>query len=470
MGPLLDKIRKTLNSHNMVASGDKVLVALSGGSDSVALLGLLRELSEELGIELFAAHLNHLARGEDSYRDAQFAKEICEQWNIKSYFAEIDVKKEKANLKSSFQETARNLRYEFLKNTLKKINGNKIALGHTTDDQAETVLMNFTRGAGLKGISGMPPVRGEVIRPLIECRKEELLSYLKESSIKFCHDSTNDSKVYLRNRVRAEFIPYLEDNYNPNIVDRLGKMSQLIRDDIDLLDDLTQEYFDKLSFNNIFGEQISLKLNNLNLTKPGLKKRLLLAAIEYIKGDLRRIESGHIIRLDDFCKKGVPGKTLQIPSLIEAVISKGSLILRREKCIEPIEFTSVSRPIEIPGKTELKELGIALNCRLIDRGNLDFNIKKEKEEFFDFEKTGNQISCRFFEPGDRFVPLGMDKAKKVKSFFIDEKIPKNERNRIPILTNGKNDIIWIYGRRISQEFRIREETRKIIAIQGQNLS
>ena len=305
MEPLLNKIRQTLSSHNMIVSGDKVLVALSGGSDSVALLALLRELSTELEIELFAAHLNHLARGEDSYRDAQFIKEICKGWKIKAYLAEKNVKKEREKLKRSFQETARILRYEFLREVLKEIEGDKIALGHTADDQAETVLINLTRGAGLKGISGIPPVRQGLIRPLIECKKKELLSYLEDSSIEFCNDFTNESDVYLRNRVRAYFIPYLKENFNPNIVNRLSDMSHLIRDDMDLLNSLTQEYFDQFSYDKNIRDSISLKLNELNLVKPGLKKRILLAAIEFIKGDLRRIESGHINRLDEFSRKNI---------------------------------------------------------------------------------------------------------------------------------------------------------------------
>lgn len=454
----------------MVSPGDKVLVALSGGSDSVALLALLRELSDELEIELFAAHLNHLARGEDSYRDAEFVKELCGNWNIKSYLAEKDVKKEQEKFKRSFQETARILRYQFLKDVLKEVEGDKIALGHTVDDQTETVLINFTRGAGLNGISGIPPVREGIIRPLIECRKKELLNYLEESSTEFCDDSTNASKIYLRNRVRADFIPYLEENYNPNIVNRLSEMSQLIRDDMDILDSLTQEYFDKLSFDKGIGGGVSLGLSQLNLIKPGLKRRVLLAAIKFIKGDLRSIESSHINRLDAFSRKNILGKTLQIPCLIEAFISEDSLILRKKREGNKIELVSTFRSIDVPGKTIINDLGIELNCRLVDRTSFDFNNKNEKEEFFDFEETGDKISCRLFEPGDRFVPLGMKGVKKVKSFFIDEKVPKNERNRIPILTNGKNDIIWIYGHRIGHNFRVREETRQIIAIRGRDLS
>jgi tRNA(Ile)-lysidine synthase len=466
---LLNKIRQTLNCHNMIASGDKVLVALSGGSDSVALLAILRELSEELEIKLFAAHFNHLARGEDSYQDAQFVKTMCEEWNIKAYFSEKDVKNEKVKLKRSFQETARILRYTFFKEVLKDIEGDKTALGHTADDQAETVLMNFTRGSGLKGISGIPPVREEIIRPLIACRKRELLNYLEKFSIGFCIDSTNKSKIYLRNRVRADFIPYLEENFNPNIVDRLSYMSQLVRDDVAILTNLTQEYFDKLSFEKRMGESVSLGLKELNLLNPGLKRRLLLLAIEFVKGDLRRIESGHVIRLDEFSKKAFPKKTFQIPGFIEAMILNDCIIFRRKKQDEKVRFIPNSCSIIVPGRTILKDLGLELNCRILERESVDLKGKNRKEEFFDFEQTGNVISCRFFENGDRFIPLGMKGAKKVKSFFIDEKIPQQERNRVPILTNAKNDIIWVYGRRIGHDFRVTEETRQVIAIEGKEL-
>jgi len=453
----------------MIASGDKVLVALSGGSDSVALLAILRKLSEELEIKLFAAHFNHLARGEDSYQDAQFVKTICEEWNIKAYFSEKDVKKEKVKLKRSFQETARILRYAFFKEVLKEIKGDKTALGHTADDQAETVLMNFTRGSGLKGISGIPPVREEIIRPLIECRKRELLNYLEKLSIGFCIDSTNKSKVYLRNRVRADFIPYLEENFNPNMVNRLSDMSQLVRDDVAILTNLTQEYFDKLSFEKKAGESVSFGLEALNLVNTGLKRRLLLSAIEFVKGDLRRIESGHVNRLDEFSKKAFPKKTLQIPGFIEAVILSDCITIRRKKQDEKILFIPASWSIVVPGKTILKDLGLELNCRIVEREVVNLKSENRKEEFFDFDQTGNVISCRFFENGDRFIPLGMKGVKKVKSFFIDEKIPKQERNRIPILTNANNDIIWVYGRRMGHNFRVTEETRQVIAIEGKEL-
>jgi tRNA(Ile)-lysidine synthase len=239
---------------------------------------------------------------------------------------------------------------------------------------------------------------------------------------------------------------------------------------MDLLNSLTQEYFNKLSYNKKLGESISLNLSELNLVKPGLKKRVLLAAIEFIKGDLRSIESGHIRRLDEFSKNNIIGKTLQIPSFIEAVILEGSLILRKKTQENEIELIRKLRTIEVPGRTILKDLDLELNCRLVDRNSFNLKNKKEKEEYFDFEATGDKISCRFFEAGDHFVPLGMEGIKKVKSFFIDKKIPKNERNRIPILTNGKNDIIWIYGHRIGHDFRVQEKTRQIIAIQGREIS
>ena len=467
MESLLKKIKNIIYSRRMITPGDKVLIALSGGSDSVALLSILKVLSKDLRINLSVAHFNHLARGEESHRDAKFVEDLCRQWQIPAFFSEKNIKNEQKILKQSFQETARTLRYQFFKETLELIQGDKVALGHTADDQAETTLMNLTRGSGLKGISGIPPVRQEIIRPLIDIRRQELIDYLESMSIKFCTDSTNNSTVYLRNRVRLDFIPYLEKNYNSKIVTRLSEMSHLIRDDEELLSELTREWFEKLSFNKKLKNSISFPLELVQILNIGLQKRIWLSAIEFIKGDLRSIESSHIKKMIEASQKNSVGKLFQIPGFIEVVFSSSSFTVRTKKIKENLpSFSGFSKLVSVPGETLLEELGVSLNSRIIQRENLDIKNKRQNEEFFDFEVTRGKIQCRLFNFGDRFTPLGMTGSKKVKSFFIDKKIPKNERNRIPILTNAKNDIIWIYGHRICHDFRVTEQTQKVLAIKG----
>jgi tRNA(Ile)-lysidine synthase len=450
-----------------VSPGDGIVVAVSGGADSVALLCILHGLSEELGFSLSVAHMNHMARGEESSADAEFVKNLSEKLGLPCIVNQTDVKAEAANQKKSFQETARTVRYDFLESYLEFKKATYVALGHTSDDQVETFFINLLRGSGARGLSGMPEIRGPFIRPMLASSRQEVESYVKEKGIKFREDSSNNELYYLRNRVRKKLLPMLAE-YNPRIKSTILETLSILKDEDQFLDeyveDLVEEFFR--------GGRDILLSRKFFLSQPkAIQKRLIRKALEPIAGGLRRISAVNVREMIDLMEFPKVGKEVRLPRGWRAISGTKNIKLKLmpHYLNEPItnEEPEKSARIElkVPGTTEWSELGWAFECQVTDVGNADIS-KETSQAYFDYDKVGEQVSVRFFKPGDRFVPLGMVGSKKVKSFFIDEKTPREERKGIPLLTSANGDIIWVYGKRISEVYKITERTVKILHIVG----
>ncbi|GJL78128.1 MAG: tRNA(Ile)-lysidine synthase [Nitrospinaceae bacterium] len=464
--------KSTLALSRMVSSGDKIVVAVSGGPDSVALLHLLNETRREFDVSLTVAHLDHMARGKESEEDARFVEELGEKLGLETFIERVDIRTEKEKLKTSFQESARILRYRFLLSIMKRCNANRLALGHNADDQVETVLLNLLRGSGLKGLAGMPEKRGEIIRPLIDCTRTEIEAYLDARSIESRTDSTNASHKYVRNRIRRELLPVLK-TFNENITANLLETAKIIRDDDGCLQGQVRQLYPQIAMPINANQGVVLDREKFNEQAPALQKRLVRQAIATVQGNLRRISTKHIQQvLELFCdssadkKIDLPGPLLVV-SRLNGVEFQKSASYERSRAVAVVENDLPATELQIPGATEIHKAGIRLQARILTPESRvkDFD-KGPRRAFFDYDKTGTGIKARFFKPGDRFIPLGMKGRKKLKSFFIDEKIPKKSRESIPILTTAEDDIIWVYGGRISDEFRVTEETRAVLCIEG----
>lgn len=465
----MDKARLAIS--RMIASGDKVLVAVSGGPDSVCLLYLLQEMQEKFRFGLSIAHIDHMARGAESAEDSRFVDELGKKLGLETFIERVDVLKEKETLKTSFQEAGRILRYRFLESTLKRIGGNKLALGHTADDQVETLLINLLRGSGLKGLAGMPETRGVVVRPLIDCGRAEVEAYLAGENLDFRVDATNAGDAYLRNRIRHELLPVLK-TFNQQIASNLQETAKIIRDDDQCLTDQARSLYLEMAAPLAGGYGVELDRVKFNQQPSAYQKRLVRQAIYSTKGDLRRISSKHIQTILDLFDDSRVGKRIHLPGQLIAVSGRRGVEFQKCRESRALGGSNGKRPLNttelaIPGATRIGDRGLNLHTKLLD-ADKDWRVpvKRTDQAFLDFEKTGPTIQARFFRPGDRFVPLGMTGRKKLKSFFIDEKIPLKLREAIPILTTGTGDIIWVYGKRISENFRITEKTRKILFIEG----
>ena len=461
MDIFLKKIDKILNS--LVRSGDKVVVGVSGGADSIALLQTLYEFSQLKNFQLVVAHINHMARGKDAFDDARFVRDMADKLQLPFFLKEVDVQEERLKLKTSFQDAGRIIRYRFLNETLAAVEGDKIALGHTADDQVETILINIVRGSGLKGLAGIPQVRGNIVRPFLQIYRKEIETYLEEKRIAYRNDSSNSENKYLRNRIRHELIPHLE-SFNPGIKKNLTEMSGIAEEDDFLLSQMTLDVF-----NQKFQIQKGIVDDDFRLHPLALRKRLVRETFNRITGDMQGITAYHvqqILNLFDFPKTG---KVLNIPRGVEVSCTYGSMKFER-KNEKPAESTkkneSYLTAILIPGITEIPEGQIQLQTQILDKKQGFSSINQHLQAFLDLDKTGISIIARFFRAGDRFCPLGMSGSKKLKSFFIDRKVPREMRHRIPILTNDQGDIIWVYGERISNSYRVTDKTKRILFLQG----
>ncbi len=479
---ILTKVLKTIKKYNMIEKNDKVILAVSGGPDSIAMLYLMNELHNELECSLHVAHLDHCLRGEESEADAEFVKEQASKLNIPITIEKLDVKNMITD-KESLESGARRIRYDFFKKVMSDVQANKVAQGHTADDQAETVLMRLLRGSGTRGLGGIPPIRDNIyIRPLIEISRKEVEAYLLNINVQPRWDSSNLSTEYDRNRIRHELIPILESRYCPNIKSILQQTAEILRTEDEFLDTLareaicqcvesddeTKDFFKSplTSLSRIgkqiqpakekdkggFLKRITIQTDELKKYHISIQRRIIRIAIESILGDLNRYEFHHIEEIMSLVKTGKTGSFISLPRGIIAEKSYGKILIKfYDKAVnDPFDFI-----VNVPGETEIPCLGLKITTS-IGKGNV--YSKEVYRKTFDYDVIEGEIHLRNRREGDRFQPLGMSSTKKLKEYLIDEKAPRSQRDRIPILTDG-NKIMWVIGYNIDDRFKVTTQTK-----------
>lgn len=451
---MIAAVKKTNAIYNMFSGGDKVLVGLSGGPDSVCLLYILKGL----GLKLYIAHLNHGLRAMESDRDQRFCEELGKRLGIPVYTKKIKVKKS--------EEACRNARYRFLEETAKRVGAEKIAMGHNADDQAETVLMRLLRGAGVKGLSGIPPVRGLIVRPLINVWRSEILDYLRKRKIPYRIDSTNLKTDFFRNRIRHELIPFLA-TYNPNIKNILRNTGRNMA--------VMNQYLEQELVRRT-AQGMGLNLSSSHITdimalageKAGSKSICLPKGIKVIKEYDRLFFSKGRFEASDF------EKNLMLQGEKEFLKEKRSFSFKPEGASlerkgetakrhagETFGFPHEYLELPIPGKVRIPSSNTFITSRLCKKPKKI--PRKSFEVMLDYDKISHPLIVRNRMPGDVFQPIGLNGKKTLKDIFIDEKIPKRVRDRIPLVVSGK-DICWIPGYRISENFKIGPETKRVVKL------
>ena len=455
----------------VVSPNDRILVAVSGGPDSVVLLYLLNKYKfESPNYTLAIAHLNHLTRGVDSNKDSDFVAGLGRRLDIETFIEVVDVALLSRQKKASFQESARIIRYEFFERILAKWQGSLIALGHNSDDQAETFVMNLLRGSGLSGLTGIRSRRNSFIRPLRDCSRAEIEEYILVNGLESRCDKSNQEKCYLRNKIRLDLIPTLE-LYNPNIKNSLVSTSRLLADDDAYMEKQVMTAMRDVEFIIKNNNLVSLDINLFNLQHPALQKRLIRKAILSVKGDLRSISVRHVLNLIKIMKREDGAKKMHLPDHLTAICENGELLIYKGNHCDYVGDESffddlMFKHINIPGSTDIGFLGLSLSIKLVSKNSIDLSFTNSNKAYLDYDKTGTDLKVRVFRPGDRFIPLGMKGTKKLKSFFIDEKIPQSQRKSIPLLTSKNDDIIWVYEKRIGERYRVTDKTSNILLIEG----
>jgi len=451
---LEERLLRTISDYGLLKQGDTVLVALSGGPDSVALLHLLNGLRDKYNLKLAAAHLDHAIRI-NSARDREFCRDLCRGLKVKFYSRRVDIGKLAKNKKANVEETGRKARYEYFNTLCAKYDYKRIATGHTMDDSAETVLFNLIRGSGLKGLSGILPKRGKIIRPLIDIRKSDIINWLKENKIKYRTDPTNRSLRYSRNRIRNRIIPEME-KINPEIVKSLSRFSKNISEEFELIEKAGVSVFENVSVESGKGK-IVLDLRKLRGYDASLVKRVVVEAFYRLSG-ARKSPSFELLSRANETIGGKSGKRSPLGNGIWVEKSQNRVSISKAAVGQ-----KGSTILLVPGITLLKDCDWKLETRVLKKSEIKSLKTKPSVALLDNSKVNNP-EARFWKRGDRIRPFGMKGTRLLSDLFTDKKVPSFERSNIPlVISNGK--IAWVAGIIISDEFKVEESTERVLRIE-----
>lgn len=455
---MLDRIRKAIEEHNLIEKGDKVIVAVSGGPDSVCLLHVLYQFREEYDLKLYGAHLNHNFRGIEAQMDAQYVSDLCEDLDVLCFTKSMDVPQYAKMHGLSSEEAGRILRYDFFEEIAQRANATKIAVAHNKNDQAETVLMRLLRGTGLQGLTAIHIKRGKIVRPLLDIDRESIEKYCKIYNLSPRIDKSNLESIYYRNKIRLELIPYLEENYNPNVMANLVRTAEILKKDFDFIEERAKEVYADLVDNQ--GEQgLELPIEGIQKLHNALQSRVIRLAAEQLLGRQEILEYKHVQDALELMQKGLTGKKITLPmGLIAKISYKNICFITGEQEDKVFHY---ELPIE--GSLDLKEIGGTFETRIVEREEIKEISRDKYRKYFDYDKIENELSIRNRREGDRFYPLGLMGSKKLKDFFIDYKVDRDERDKIPLICDG-DEIMWVVGFRISEKYKITDKTSRILEI------
>ncbi len=445
--------------------GDRVVVGVSGGADSVALLSVLHELASDYELALTVAHLNHCIRGRDADLDEEFVRNLAAELGLECIAERVDVPAIRARDGGSLEEAGRRERYAFYERAATAAGASKIAVGHNKNDNAETVLQRILRGTGLRGLQGIPPHRPlhrgsdlQVIRPLIDVTRQEILEYLAIIGRDYRTDASNNDTTYLRNRLRHVILPMLEAEFGPGVTDSLNRLAENARYQYNLIEPEVEEL-----------------LRRARLDEPGAllaldRKKILMAGevgIEALRLALQdegtgQLTSGHCEGLFDMMTTTCNGRQMSLPGGLTLRV-EGDKLLLVDPAREPEEaYDEIELPI--PGAAEFA--GFRLSVPVIDDPpNIEAVLKTwdRCEEMVDTDQLELPLSIRARRPGDRFRPLGAPGSRKLHDFFIDEKVPAHRRDSVPLVCD-RAGIVWVAGYRIAHRVRITAGTRRATVI------
>ena len=460
---LEEKVLAAISKYNMLEKGDKVLISVSGGPDSIAMLHLLFSIHALLDLQLHVFHLDHMVRGDSSREDAIFVKKLASALGIPADNLSYDIPAYIKDKNLSLQEGAREIRYRLLDEVCDEVGADKIATGHNANDQVETFLMRMIRGTGASGLKGIPPVRGRIIRPLIDVNRKEIEDYLRYNQFECRLDESNLQMDYLRNRVRQRLIPFCQEENEKFCLNILNTI-ELISGDDAFLEQLAEDSFGEL-VRDEGDNAIVLKYAALSKLPIAIQRRVVRRALQFIKGNLKEIEFRHVDLLlgEMGCEGSGP---IDLPGGIVVLNEYGNLTITLREELDPkYRHQSMKVELTIPGVTNVPDLGINIIARLEDADKVDVGSNNKKEKaYLDFKKIALPLWVRTRSPGDRFVPLGMAHRKKIQDFFVDNKIPKRKRDRIPII-ESQGQIVWIGKIAIDDRVKVTGSTEKVLVLE-----
>lgn len=458
MKKVLDYVQK----HQLITEGDRVVVGLSGGADSVCLLFVLLQLQEILDFSICAVHINHNLRGQEAIRDAEYVENLCKTLNIPLKIISVEVSQVAEQEKIGIEEAGRKVRYAAFEQYAKKMGGTKIALAHHQNDLAETMIYHLSRGTDLAGLVAIRPKRGKYIRPLLCMNRQDIEHYLKSMNIEYVTDSTNLEDHYMRNRIRHHVVEYLEQEVNEQTAAHMSETAESLGE---LYDYLLQDAEKKLDIYGIFQEN-GIFLDRKLFEEPKvLVGYVIRATVEKLAGGLKDITREHLTMIQTLADKEV-GKIVCLPYGLSARKEYAGILLEKKR--ESSDREEDARrddgsSLFIPGETGWN--GYRVTC-IVEKAALKEIPEKTYTKWLDYDKIKSNLVLRFRKPGDYIVINRQGGKKKIKDYFIDLKIPRQERDLVPLLCQGQ-EVLWVYGYRISEAYKVQKETKTILKIQIQ---
>ncbi len=476
-GTFIARIRHTITEFQMIQPRESILIGVSGGPDSVALMHVLMEISKTYSTRLAVAHLNHGLRGKESDGDATFVESLARQSGLLFYGEKINLQNMAPYRHLSLEEAGRAARYDFFNHVAESHGYQKIALGHHADDSAELILLNLIRGSGPSGLKGIPAARGNIIRPLIHVSRHSILSYLNHYQLPYRNDSSNQDERFIRNKIRHQLLPFLKQHFNPKMDRALIQLGTLLSDE----ENWFAASIDQMMEPCIAAEdshQIRLYAAALRNFHVAIQRRIIRRAIFRIKGNLRRISFAHVEAVLAQLRSGRQSASLHLPDRIRIDKRANILQIAQEKkslrCGRHFEKTRaddgwehmVTEPEAFEKPWIIPEIGMGVTLKKIGRKDLpEIQGFSEHTAVFDADRIRFPLSIRNYRSGDYFVPLGMTGRQSLKKFFINNKIPPQQRNQFPLLIS-ENTIIWVIGKRISDLAKITPNTQTILWVKS----
>lgn len=465
------KIVKTIEQYHMLDPGDHVIVAISGGPDSVALASALLDRRKRFDLKLTLAHFHHGVRPKEADDDLEFVKALAEKWGLPIEVGHARLGARRKNL----EEVMRDRRYAFLERIRRKRNADRIAVGHNANDTAETLLINLLRGSGVTGLAGIPPVQGKIMRPLIQCERREILDHIKNKKLRYRTDSSNTDMKFLRNRIRHELMPQLA-KYNPSVVSTLLRTAQSFHELDMFLSGFASDVFRSISKTG--KDRVEISIPELLTLPQALRVMVLREAIRDKKGDLRRISRKHLLDMDSLASGSRPNASLSLPGKLNVIRRYEKLLLSGQVHTNEVAGT-FEVPLAVPGKTSISFPGLGkaiLTARMLKKfrgrsispapGKKSASMKKNIENdvaLFDMDALPERLFLRQFRPGDRIRPFGMCGRRKLKDIFIEMRVPLDVRRNYPVMVSD-GEVIWVPGYRIADLYKVTPFTNRALKI------
>ena len=446
-----DKVKSYIHQNKLITKGDTIIVGVSGGADSMMLLHFLNKYKDYYHIKLKVAHVHHGIRLEAD-EDKEYVEAMARQWHIPCYTHYCDVKKIAKDRKMSEEEIGREERYNFFISLTNE--NDKIATAHNTNDQAETLIMRFIRGADIKGLGGILARRGSIIRPILCLTREEIEYYCTANHIEFHTDHTNYETIYTRNKIRLECIPYIEKNINPNINLTLFEHSQVYQEQENFLESYTEDVFSRIV--QVKDQEVEINIEGLQKEKIYIQKRILYKSLSTIIGHSKDIGLKHINQMIELINMN-NGKKICLP--YNCIVYRNYEVLTIAMESKGV-FSNYEYTLQM-GINNIEALDMKISMAFVTRKTFEQSQQNMYTKYIDYDKIKDNLCLRTRRKED-YIVLN-NGSKKLKKFYIDEKIPQHKRDSWPIITDGQ-EVVWVLDSRLNVNYFVTDQTVNILEI------